>query len=132
MNAKEFVELFYIEKNNMLKQYFSNPKDTEVGLKLDNLGLTSDQLKKMQDIINTVITDTMYTILLVLDGEASIGNMQQIYKLYDETGFALTNSGEIEEYAYEYFQEDNWFFRIPYYLEINFMVFWVYKPNQLF
>ncbi|SHJ97487.1 hypothetical protein SAMN02745163_02967 [Clostridium cavendishii DSM 21758] len=107
MNAKEFVELFYIEKNNMLKQYFSNLKDTEVGLKLDNLGLTSDQLEKMHGVINTVLTDTMYTILLGLDGEASIGNIQQKYRLYDEIGYELTNSSEIEEYAYEYFQEDN-------------------------
>lgn len=40
MNAKEFVELFYMEKNIILKMYFSNPKDTEVGLKIVNLGLT--------------------------------------------------------------------------------------------
>ncbi|MBE6066246.1 MAG: hypothetical protein E7211_00900 [Clostridium lundense] len=105
MNVKEFVELFYTEKNNMLKLYFSNLQGTEVGLKIDNLGLTKKQMEKMQSIIDTVITDIMYTILLGLDGEGSIGNVQQNYKLYDENGCELTNCGGIEQYAYEYFQE---------------------------
>lgn len=86
MNTKEFVELFYTEKNNMLKMYFSNPNDTEVGLKLGNLGLTTEQMEKMKSIIDTVLADAMYTILLGLGGEAAIGNVQQTYKLYDENG----------------------------------------------
>ncbi|ADL52156.1 hypothetical protein [Clostridium cellulovorans] len=104
MNAKEFVELFYTEKNDMLKQYFNNLKNTEVGLKIESLGLNTEQ---MESIINTVITDAMYTILLGLDGEATIGNVQQTYKLYDEDDCEITNSGEIEQYAYEYFHENN-------------------------
>lgn len=106
MNAKEFVELFYTEKNNMLKMYLSNLKDTKVGLNIGNLGLTTEQMEKMQSIIDTVLTDAMYTILLGLDGEAAIGNVQQTYKLYDENGCEITNCGEIEQYAYEYFHED--------------------------
>lgn len=106
MTAKEFVELFYTEKNEMLKQYFDSPNDTEVGLKIDSLGLTAEQMEKIQDIISTVLTDAMYTILLGLDGEASIGKIQHIYELYDENGCELTNCGEIEQYAYEYFHEN--------------------------
>lgn len=106
MNAKEFVELFYIEKNNMLKMYFSNPKHTEVGLKIGNLGLTTEQKGEMQSIIATVLADAMYTILLGLDGETAIGNVQQTYRLYDENGCGISNGGEIEQYAYEYFHED--------------------------
>lgn len=90
----------------MLKQYFDSPHHTEVGLKIDSLGLTVEQMEKMQDIISTVLTDAMYTILLGLDGEASIGKIQHTYKLYDENGCELTNCGEIEQYAYEYFQEN--------------------------
>ncbi|NOW90357.1 hypothetical protein BCD91_002380 [Clostridium beijerinckii] len=106
MNAKEFVELFYTEKNNMLKMYFSNLKDTEVGLNIGNLGLTTEQMEKMHSIIDTVLTDAMYSILLGLDGEATIGNVQQTYKLYDENGCKISNCGEIEQYAYEYFHEN--------------------------
>lgn len=105
MKVKEFVELFYTEKNDMVKMYFNNLKDTEVGLEIDSLGLTAEQMRKMQGIINTVIKDAMYAILLGLDGEAAIGKIQQTYELYDESGCKLTNCGEIEEYAYEYFHE---------------------------
>lgn len=105
MTAKEFVELFYTEKNYMMKQYFDNSESTEVGLKIDSLDLTSEQMEKMQSIINIVLTDAMYTILLGLDGEASIGKIQQTYELYDDSGCKLTDCGEIEQYAYEYFHE---------------------------
>ncbi|MFC4323237.1 hypothetical protein [Litchfieldia salsa] len=105
MTAKEFVELFYNEKNELIKQYFSNSQVTEVGSKIDSLGLTENQLAKMKDVLDVVITDIMYSILLGLDGEASIGGVQQNYKLYDENRLELTNSGEIEQYAYEYFHE---------------------------
>jgi hypothetical protein len=105
MTAKEFVELFYTEKNCILKQYFDNTQATEVGLKIDSLGLTAEQMEKMRSVINTVLTDAMYTILLGLDGECSIGKIQQTYALYDESGCKLTNCGEIEQYAYEYFHE---------------------------
>lgn len=105
MNSKEFVELFYKEKNNLLKIYFDSLEDTEVGLNIKRLKLEEDEIETMKSIIDNVITDTMYTILLGLDGSASIGDLQQMYELYDENGCNLTISGEIEEYAYEYFQE---------------------------
>ena len=106
MTSKEFVELFYNEKNELIKQYFSNPNVTEVGFKIDSLGLTEEQMAKMKDVLDVVLTDVLYTILLSLDGESSIGGIQQTYKLYDENGFELTNNGEIEQYAYEYFHQD--------------------------
>lgn len=105
MTSKEFVELFYVEKKEILKRYFNNPRGTKVSSEIDGLGLTTEQMVKMQSILNTVITDVMYTILLGLDGEASIGNVQQTYELYDESGSKLTDCGEIEAYAYEYFHE---------------------------
>lgn len=91
MDAKEFVELFYTEKNCTMKQYFDNLQDTEVGIKIDSLGLTKEQFEKVNGIIDTVLTDAMYTILLGLDGECSIGNLQQSYRLYDEKGIKITN-----------------------------------------
>ncbi|MCC3868077.1 hypothetical protein K0039_07660 [Terrisporobacter mayombei] len=106
MTAKEFVELFYKEKNDLLKIYFEDLNNTEFGIQIKSLNLTEEQMRKMESIINNVIVDTMYTTLLGLDGCASIGDMQQEYKIYDENGCELTGCGEIEEYAYEYFQEN--------------------------
>ncbi len=105
MTAKEFVELFHTEKNNLLKLYFKKPQTTMAGMEIDSLGLTDEQMEKMRNIINLILTDTMYTILLGLDGGTSIGGQQQTYELYDESGNKISECGEIEEYAYEYFQE---------------------------
>ena len=46
-----------------------------------------------------------YSILLGLDGEHSIGNIQQTYKIYDEEGSLISDCGELEASAYEYFHE---------------------------
>jgi hypothetical protein len=105
MTAKDFVKLFYTERNELIRQYFDNPQETEVGLELANLGLTAEQTKKIKSIINKVLRDAMYTILLGLDGEASIGRIQETYQLFDESGYKLTGSGEIEQYAFEFFHE---------------------------
>lgn len=42
-----------------------------------------------------MLVDVNYTVLLGLDGEAKIGNQQELYKLIDEEGSELTG-GEIE------------------------------------
>ncbi len=51
------------------------------------------------------LTDIVCTILLGLDGCASIGGIQELYDLKDENGNQL--SGEIERYAYEYFHKSD-------------------------
>lgn len=106
MTAKEFVELFYIEKDETLKLYFEKMNNTQVGCEIQKLGLNQDQMEKMKSIIDTVLIDTFYTILLGLDGESSIGNVQQTYKVYDENDCLISECGELEEYAYEYFYEN--------------------------
>lgn len=47
-----------------------------------------------------------HTLLLGLDGEASLGNTQITYKLYDENGNLLNECGELEAAAYRYFVEE--------------------------
>ena len=44
----------------------------------------------------------MYTILLGLDGEASIGGIQQSYKIVDESGCEISNCGEIEDWLKDF------------------------------
>ena len=41
--------------------------------------------------------------LLGLDGENFIGNTHQTYKIYDEEGNLISDCGELEASAYEYF-----------------------------
>jgi len=57
----------------------------------------------MKSIVVGPLTDLLYTVLLGLDGCASIGGTQEAYNLKDEKGNQL--NGEIEGFAYYYFQE---------------------------
>ena len=105
MTTKEFVEAFYNEKQSFLKEYISENSETEVGLLIKSLNLTGKQNEIMKEVLDTTLTDIFYTILLGLDGCASIGGIQEMYELKDENGNQL--SGEIEGYAYEYFHESD-------------------------
>lgn len=52
------------------------------------------------------MTDTFYTILLGLDGSASIGNSQESFKIFDEDDNLISEGGDLEGFAYEYFHEN--------------------------
>ena len=41
--------------------------------------------------------------MFCLDGEASLGGIQMMYKLFDEDGNELTGSGNIESEAFKQF-----------------------------
>jgi hypothetical protein len=103
MTTEEFVKAFYTEKQNFLKEYLSENSETEVGELIKLLNLTDQQNEILKKVLDSSFTDIFYTILLGLDGSASIGGIQEMYELKDEDGNQL--SGEIEGYAYEYFRE---------------------------
>lgn len=104
MNTEEFVKAFYKEKQNFLIEYLSKNPESEVGQLIKSLNLTEQQTKIMEKIMNNSLTDVFYTILIGLDGSASIGGIQETYDLKDGKGNRL--SEDIESYAYEYFQEN--------------------------
>ena len=103
MNTKEFVKSFYTEKQDFFKEYLSENTKIEVGQLIQSLNLTDEQNEVMKKIVDGILTDVFYTILLGLDGCASIGGIQEMYDIKDENGNQI--SGEIEEFAYQYFHE---------------------------
>lgn len=106
MTGKDFVELCHTEKESILESYFAEDGESEVAAMIKELindGLNKDNLYKL---VNTVMTDSYYTLLLGIDGACSLGDKQITYKLYDEEGKHLNPCGEIEENAYQYFMED--------------------------
>ncbi len=105
MNTEEFVRAFYTEKQNILREYLSDNPESEVGQSIQSLILTDQQSEIMKKIMDNTLSDVFYTILLGLDGCASIGGIQEMYDLKDENSNQL--SGEIEGYAYQYFHESN-------------------------
>ena len=76
-----------------------------VNTKIKEMALSSTQQEQLKDVIDTLLTDVFYSVLLGLDGENSIGNTQQTYKIYDEKGNLISDCGELEVSAYEYFHE---------------------------
>lgn len=110
MPEKDFVKSFYELKTDLLKSYFNLSQNSyggpsPIAKMIESLGIDSSETSTLYKILDGALTDALYTILLGLDGEASIGeNDQQVYKLFDGEGNELTDSGEITGYAWEYFQ----------------------------
>lgn len=102
MTAKEFVANFKKENDSLVQEYLKIDSQSEVKNLIDSLNLNEEQLNKMKLILKGALRDISYTILLSLDGSASIGDSQELYDLKDLKGNQI--SGEIEEYAYEFFQ----------------------------
>ena len=107
MTSDEFAKNFYIEKLNFLKFCFEEqPKyPSAVNAKIKEMALDSTQQEQLKEVIDTLLTDVFYSVLLGLDGENPIGNTQQTYKIYDEEGNLISDCGELEASAYEYFHE---------------------------
>ena len=94
MTAEEFVNNCYKEKQEMLKIYFDKEKETQVGNQIKNIvskgSILNDEVK---GLVNSVMNEVFYTILLGLDGETSLGDIQMQYKVYDENDNLLDGIG---------------------------------------
>lgn len=102
MTADEFAKGFYIERQSLIDTYFNADSKTEVYELIQSLNLDDKGAERLRQILNGSLRDALYTVLLGLDGEVSIGNKQILYKIFDEDNNELTG-GEIEVAAYEYF-----------------------------
>jgi uncharacterized protein YrzB (UPF0473 family) len=105
MTADEFVKTFYQERQSLIDAFFSPDGKYDVADLIQSLNLDDKGNERLHQILNNVLRDTFYTILLGLEGAASIGGKQIIYKLFDEENNELTG-GEIEAFAYEYFHNN--------------------------
>lgn len=109
MTPEEFVKGFFLEKKKHLELYTGINNEagiTQVGELIKELKLSPEKTTKLKQIIDIVLTDTFYTILLGLDGATQIGDTQELYKLYGEKGNKLTG-GDIEHFAWEYFHNNS-------------------------
>ena len=103
MTAEEFVKNCYKEKENMQKIYFDKDKETYVGEQIKNIiskGVSTDEVK---ELIDSVMNESFYTMLLGLDGETSLGDVQMQYKLFDENNNLIKG---IESTAYDIFMSE--------------------------
>ncbi len=107
MTAKEFVACWRQEMDDLVEAYMagaiSSSNSLEVAQQIVSLQLNPDQMGIMKKIIEGIITDAYYTVLLGLDGCASIGGIQQTYRIYDETDTLISECGDLEGEAWEQF-----------------------------
>lgn len=106
MDAKVFVGNWKKEKDNFLNLYMSNDDEVKAVSKIKEMNLNDNQVNILNDVLNNVLNDVFYTLLMGLDGSATIGDgMQESFKIYDEEGHLISSNGEIETEAYEQFME---------------------------
>lgn len=85
MTPAQFVGLFAKEKRDMLGSYLSD-QETAVGAQIKAMNLPAKELKALRAVLDGVLTDAFYTVLLALDGAAPLGGKQVAYSLRDEEG----------------------------------------------
>jgi hypothetical protein len=106
MQVRDFVLALREERDAMLASYIAPEPSTEVGTLLQQAGLTDAQRESVIAALDAALTDAFYTILLGLDGAASLGGTQQCYRLQDEAGAVISDgNGELEAAAFELLQE---------------------------
>ena len=105
MNANEFVTCWKNEKERFFTDSMDETNETTVSTKIASLNLTTDQIPIMRDVVDGLLTDVFYTLLLGLDGTASIGGVQQMYQIHDEDGNLISDFGDLEAEAWEQFHE---------------------------
>lgn len=106
MDVKEFVGCWRREKDDMVEEYCDRT-GTYVRSQIALLNLSDDQSVIMRRIVNSILTDAFYTLLLGLDGAASIGGVQEPYTIHDDSGNLIFESGDLEGEAWEQFHRDN-------------------------
>lgn len=107
MTGEQFVKLCYEEKEAVLKEYFDTNPQSEVAIKICKLTESGVNKETLYELINLVLNENYYTLLLALDGEASLNGVQNCYKIFDENNNLLNECGELEAAAFEYFMEKN-------------------------
>lgn len=76
---------------------------TEVGIKLDSLGLDQEVKERVLNLIHQSINEYTYNLICGFEGEASLAGTQEAYAITDESGNKL--SGNLAALYYEQVME---------------------------
>lgn len=107
MNAQQFAENWRSLKTELLASFTDTQGSTEVAALVQALQLTPAQHTQLRAVLDAALRDTLYTLLLGLDGATSIGSDQQSYTLHDENGQLVAEPGELEAAAWEVFHGED-------------------------
>ena len=81
--------------------------DDYLTLKASMLGLNDSDMQRLKPMIEEVLGDAFYTLLLGLDGAASIGGIQGAYEIKNESGELIVDGkGDLEAIAWRLFRSE--------------------------
>ncbi|WP_310565414.1 hypothetical protein [Hydrogenophaga sp.] len=100
MNAQQFVSHWLELKAELLEAFLGKQSKSEVAIQIQRLELEPQQSELLRAAVDGMLRDTMYTLLLGLDGAASIGRDQRPYTITDEDGNVISKCGELEAEAW--------------------------------
>jgi hypothetical protein len=107
MTPAEFVTHWRTEKDGLVDLFMGTGSETLVSQKISSMGLNEQQTVALRDVLNLALTDTFYTLLLGLDGAASIGGVQHSYRVLDENGVLICGDGRVEAEAHAQLQANS-------------------------
>lgn len=103
MDGAQFAGHCNALRAELVNDFTHRASGSEVAAKIAALGLDDQQARQLTAILDTVVRDTVYTMLLALDGAASLGGCQQQFTVTDEDGNVIE---DIEAAAWECFHGD--------------------------
>lgn len=103
MNGKEFVANWDALRAELLASFMAPEGASSVAAKVRAMGLSDTQNDQLRQVLDGVLKDTMVSLLMGLDGAASIGGDQQQFTISDEDGNVIDG---IEEAAWACFAHD--------------------------
>ncbi len=106
MDTKGFAAIWKKERDDLYSSYVKKAEGTAVSRIIDELKLDEASTAKVHKAIDCLLTDVFYLFMMGLAGSASIGGVQQDYRLFDEDGNQIQTGGDLEAEAYEHFQGD--------------------------
>ena len=107
MTGEEFVRLCFEEKKSILSEYCDPETESTVGAMVRDLVRAGADQETLHKLLDLVLTENWYRMLLALDGSASLGGEQMTYEVRDEDGNILNEYGELEAAAWEVFMEND-------------------------
>ncbi len=106
MTPEQFIQNIDKEIESLVTLYSQGSLgNTDVGIKLDSLGLPQESKKIVVELIHQAINESTYNLICGLEGSASLSGSQEIYKVIDESGKQL--SGNLDDLFYEQTMEES-------------------------
>lgn len=104
MSAEAFAGACKQKRDEIFAAYVDPNGQSYVSIKLKAAQLTDAQRVDITAALNAALTDVFYTMLMALDGAATLGGRQRHYRLVDDEGRTISNGdGDLEAAAYEAF-----------------------------